>query len=142
MTKKEIIKKLESLRGMRKRLLSMKIYKEEEREIYTGLKATQYDKIAVKSSKGNSVEENTHRYLEAAQKVEERYNTLLDEYIAIEDEIAEKMRCLNPTEYEVILNYYMMSGKKTAREIGDIMGLSEDRVKHIAMEARKKMYEN
>ena len=83
MTKKEIIKKLESLRGMRKRLLSMKIYKEEEREIYTGLKATQYDKIAVKSSKGNSVEENTHRYLEAAQKVEERYNTLLDEYIAI-----------------------------------------------------------
>lgn len=142
MTVEKVKRKLKSVRSLKVRLFALKHDIEELEAEISGAKAVDYGKIKVKSSQGNSTE---RRYIKCADRLkdlQDEYDTIFDELCALEDELGERMKRLNPTEYKIIYERYIhgiypISIKSMALKLGK--GYSDDLVKKAQQRAFRKM---
>lgn len=137
MTYDEVSDLLRSVRSMKSQLVAMQAYIDEVRHSMLGVTAQQFDDVAVVHSPTNSTEERVFKYLERYKKWEERYDKLFEEMCFEEDKLCEMMKCLSPTEYEVILNLYLRGLPRL--KVADIMNYTEDGIKSVRKRAIRKM---
>lgn len=137
MTEDEVKKLLKSVRAKQSRLLAMQRYINEQLALMGGVRAVDYSAAPVQGSGDNQTEARYIKHSDHLQKIQSIYDKLFDEMCAEEDDLAERMQALSPTEYEVILNRYMrgISVRKTA----DLMSYSEDGIYRVQQRAFKKM---
>ena len=137
MTYEEVKNLLKSVRSKKSRLLSMQAYIAEVRQIMLGVTSPQLDGVAVAHSQNNCPEERIIRYMDRYNKWKELYDKLFDEMCAEEDKLCEMMRTLSPTEYDIILNRYLMGF--SVRKTANLMSYEEQTVKNMCRTAIKKM---
>lgn len=137
MTYNEVLNLCKSVRSKKSRLKAIQLYVAEERALIENVGAVNSDSLGVVSSAQNGTEERYTMHMDRLIQLQSRFDALFDEMCAEEDNLAELMKCLSPTEYEVILNRYLrgLSRLRTAQ----IMGYSEDGLKDIQKRAIKKM---
>lgn len=137
MTYEEVKSLLKNIRGKKSRLKALKSYIDEEMTLIEGVSAVSYDRVAVKTSQGNSTEGRYVKYLDRLKDLQSRFDALMDDMCREEDIINDLMQRLSPTEYKVILNRFLrgLSVNKTAR----IMNYSVDGIYDILERAIKKM---
>lgn len=140
MTVEKVKRKLKSVRSLKVRLLALQSRIKELEEEIDGVEAVDYSKLKIKSSAGNSVE---RRYVQRADRLkalQEEYESIFDELCAVEDDLGERMKRLNPTEYEVINMRYIQGLYPTSiKRTGDKLGYEPESVKKIQQRAFKKM---
>ena len=129
MTYNEVKSLLRNVRSKKSRLQAIQRLIDEERALMRGVNSINYAAVKVETSVKNGSEDRYIQHLDKLIKWQELFNLLFDEMCQEEDLLAEMMTLLSPTEYEVILNIYMLglSRRKTA----DIMNYSEDGIKTI-----------
>lgn len=137
MTYKEVKNLLKSVLSKKSRLLSLKDYIAEERQLVLGVSSPQFDNVSVSHSQENGPEERIVKYIDRYNKWKERYDKLFEELCAEEDKLCVMMEKLSPVEYEVILNRYLkgLSIRKTA----NLMNYEENTVKSTCQRAIRKM---
>ena len=137
MTYEEVKSLFKNIRGKKARLKAMLSYINERRTLIEGVGAVNYDKVAVNSSPGNSIEERYIREMDRLKALQERYDVLHEDLCKDEDLIFNLMQKLDPVEYEVVLNRYLQGLSR--RKVADLMGFTEDGIKTIQRRALKKM---
>lgn len=142
MTVEKVKRKLKSVRSLKVRLLALQRDIDELAEEISGVTAVDYSKLKVKGSQSNAVEE---RYIKRADRLKvlrTEYDNIFEELCAVEDELGERMKRLNPSEYKIIYERYIhgiypVSIKNMAHKLG--RGYSVGMVKKAQQRAFKKM---
>lgn len=142
MTVEKVKRKLKSVRSLKVRLFALQRDIEELAQEISGVSAVDYGKIKVKSSPGNSVEDRYIRRADRLKALQTEYDDIFEELCAVEDELGERMKRLNPSEYRIIYERYIhglypVSIKNMAHRLGK--GYSVDMVKKAQQRAFKKM---
>ena len=140
MTVEKVKRKLKTVRSLKVRLFVLQRSIDELADEISGVTAIDYTKVKVKTSQTNSVEQ---RYLKQADRLKAlqiEYENIFDELCAVEDELGERMKRLNPTEYKVIdaryiSGLYPVSIKSVARQLG----YNYESIKKIQQRAFRKM---
>ena len=141
----KVKRKLKSVRNLKVRLMALQQRIDELAEEIDDVSAVDYGKVKVKSSNGNSVENRYIRRADRVKDLQDEYNAIFDELCAVEDELGERMKRLNPSEYKIIYERYIhgvypVSIRSMAHKLGK--GYSEDMVKKAQQRAFKKMAED
>ena len=140
MTVEKVKRRLKSVRGLKVRLLSLQRQIDELEKDMGGEGAVDYGKVKVKSSPGNSTENRYIKMADRLKALQDEYNTLFDELCVVEDDLGERMKRLNPTEYQVIYERYLKGIRPfSIRKAADKFGYTEDGIKTIQKRAFKKM---
>ena len=140
MTVEKVKRRLKSARGLRVRLLTLQRMIDELADEMSGVGAVDYSKVKVKSSPGNSTESRYIKLADRLKDLQNQYNTLFDELNAVEDDLGERMKRLNPTEYQVIYERYLKGIRPfSIRKAADKFGYTEDAIKAIQRRSFKKM---
>ena len=140
MTVEKVKRRLKSVRGLRVRLLTLQRMIDELADEMSGVGAVDYSKVKVKSSPGNSTENRYIKMADRLKALQDEYNTLFDELCVVEDDLGERMKRLNPTEYQVIYERYLKGIRPfSIRKAADKFGYTEDGIKTIQKRAFKKM---
>ena len=142
MTVDKIKRKLKSVRNLKLRLMALEQRINELAEEISGVGAVDYSKQKVKASNGNYVERRYIKSADRLKELQEQYETIFAELCAVEDELGERMKRLNPSEYKIIYERYIhgvypVSIKNMAHKLGK--GYSEEMVKKAQQRAFKKM---
>ncbi len=142
MTVEKVKRKLKSVRSLKVRLLALQQCIKELAEEISGVTAVDYSKVKVKASPTNFVEARYIKQADRIKALQTEYEDIFDELCAVEDELGEKMKRLNPTEYKIIYERYIhgiypVSIKNMAHKLGS--GYSVDMVKKAQQRAFKKM---
>lgn len=142
MTAETVKRKLKSVRNLKVRLMALQQRFDELSAEIDGVSAVDYSKDKVKGSNGNSVEERYIRRADRLNELQNEYNAIFDDLCAVEDELGERMKRLNPTEYKIIYERYIHSIypvtiKSMSHKLGK--GYSVDMVKKAQQRAFKKM---
>lgn len=140
MTVEKVKRRLKSVRDLKVRLLALQRRIDELEKDISGVGAVDYSKVKVKSSPGNSTENRYIRLADRLKDLQNQYNTLFDELNAVEDDLGERMKQLNPTEYQVIYERYLKGIRPfSIRKAADKFGYTEDAIKAIQRRSFKKM---
>ena len=144
MTEELVKRKLKSVRNLKVRLMALQQRIEELAAETEGVSAVDYSKDKVQASNGNSVEDRYIRRVDRLKILQDEYNAIFEDLCAVEDELGERMKRLNPTEYKIIYERYIygvypVSIRSMAHKLGK--GYSEDMVKKAQQRAFKKMAE-
>lgn len=142
MTVETVKRKLKSVRYLKVRLMALQQRINELAEEIDEVSAVDYSKEKVKSSGGNSVEERYIRRIDRLKDLQSEYDSIFNDLCAVEDELGERMKRLNPSEYKIIYERYIhgvhpVSIRSMAHKLG--RGYSEDMVKKAQQRAFKKM---
>lgn len=142
MTVETVKRKLKSVRNLKVRLMALQQRIDELAEEIDGVSAVDYSKEKIKSSNGNSVEERYVRRIDRLKDLKSEYDLIFNDLCAVEDELGERMKRLNPTEYNIIYERFLhgirtVSIKAMSRKLGE--GYSVDMVKKAQQRAFKKM---
>lgn len=142
MTVETVKRKLKSVRNLKVRLMALQQRIDELSAEIDGVSAVDYSKDKVKGSNGNAVEERYIRRADRLNELQNEYNAIFDDLCAVEDELGERMKRLNPTEYKIIYERYIhsiypVSIKSMSHKLGK--GYSVDMVKKAQQRAFKKM---
>lgn len=140
MTYEEVKSLLKNIRGKQARLKAVLSYINERRALIESVGAVNYEKVSVKSSPGNSTEERYVREMDRLKDLQQRYDMLHEDLCKDEALIFELMKCLLPTEYEVVLHRYLKG--LTVRKTANIMHYEDDTIRKICYRAIKKMAQN
>ena len=107
--------KLKALEGKKRLLKSIQRQIANARADMSGISAVSYENAKVLGGNKTSVEE---RFTALIDKLEKRYNKVMEEAFAIEDAIAEAVYCLNEVEQAMIIDRYVngWSWRKIERE--------------------------
>lgn len=107
--------KLKALEGKKRLLKSIQRQIANARADMSGISAVSYENAKVLGGNKTSVEE---RFTALIDKLEKRYNKVMEEAFAIEDAIAEAVYCLNEIEQSMIIDRYVngWSWRKIERE--------------------------
>ena len=136
----KVKRRLKSVRDLKVRLLALQRRIDELADEMSGVGAVDYSKVKVKSSPGNSTE---NRYIKLADRLKDlqnQYNTLFDELNAVEDDLGERMKRLNPTEYQVIYERYLKGIRPfSIRKAADKFGYTYESLQKLQQRAFKKM---
>lgn len=140
MTVDSVKRKLKKVRNLKVRLMALEQRINELAEEIDGISAVDYSKVKVRASNGNSVEDRYIKRADRLKDLQDQYNAIFDELCALEDELGERMKRLNPTEYQVLFERYMkgirlLSLSGAAKKFG----YSVDGIKTIQKRAFKKM---
>lgn len=137
MTVDEVKELLKNLRSKKRRLMALQEYIASERSLLLTVSNLDNSSTPVKTSQVNGVEKRYVSHIDRIRKWEMIYDDLFTEMCKDEDKLASAMQNLSPTEYEVILNRYLLglSRKKAA----DLMNYTEDGIKSATYRAIKKM---
>ena len=140
MTVEAVKRKLKSVRSLKVRLLALQQRMDELSKEIDGISAVDYSKERVKSSNGNSVEDRYIRRVDRLRSLQDEYNAIFCEFCAVEDELGERMKRLNPTEYEVInLRYIKDLHPMPIMRLADKLGYTYESIQKIQQRAFKKM---
>lgn len=142
MTVEKVKRKLKSVRSLKVRLFALQRDIDELAAEMSGVGAVDYGKLKVKSPQDNPTERRYIKHADRLKQIQEEYDTLFDELCAVEDELGERMKRLNPTEYKIIYErfihgIYPVSVKSMAHKLGT--GYSVDMVKKAQQRAFRKM---
>lgn len=137
MTREEVKELLKSVRAKKSRLLALQEYINEYRALMSGKGGGGNTSERVSVSTGNSVEERYVKCIDRITHLQNIYDNLFDEMCREEDQLAELMQHLSPTEYEVILNRYLRGIPR--KKCAEIMNYSEEGICRIQQRAFKKM---
>ena len=145
MTVDKVKRKLKSVRNLKVRLMALQQRINELEQEMDGVSAVNYGKVKVKTSQGNSVEDRYIKRADRLNELQDQYNAIFDDLCAAEDELGERMKRLNPTEYKIIYERYIhgvypVSIRNMAHKLGQ--GYSVDMVKKAQQRAFKKMAED
>lgn len=140
MTVESVKIKLKSVRNLKVRLMALQQRINELAAEIDGVSAVDYSKQKIKGSNGNYVEDLYIKRADRLKALQDEYNLLFDDLCALEDELGERMKRLNPTEYQVIYERYM-KGIRLLSLNGAVskFGYSLDGIKTIQKRAFKKM---
>lgn len=107
--------KLKALEGKKRLLKSIQRQIANARADMSGISAVSYENAKVDGGIKTSVQE---RFMALIDKLEKRYNKVMEEAFAIEDAIAEAVYCLNEIEQAMIIDRYVngWSWRKIERE--------------------------
>lgn len=144
MTVEQVKRKLHSVRNLKVRLMALQQRIDELAEEIDGISAVDYGKVKVKSSKSNSVENRYIKRVDRLNNLRAEYDSIFNELSAVEDELGERMKRLNPTEYKIIYErfihgIYPVSIQKMAQRLGNGKGCGVDMVKKAQQRAFRKM---
>ena len=107
MTVEKVKRKLKSVRNLKVRLMALVQRINELAEEIDGISAVDYSKDKVKSSNGNSVEDRYIKRADRLKTLQEEYENIFSELCAVEDELGERMKRLNSTEYKIIYERFI-----------------------------------
>lgn len=142
MTVETVKRKLKSVRYLKVRLMALQQRINELAEEIDEVSAVDYSKEKVKSSGGNSVEERYIRRIDRLKDLQSEYDSIFNDLCAVEDELGERMKRLNPTEYEVIsLRYIKGLYPMPIKRVADKLGYTYESIQKIQQRAFKKMIE-
>ena len=140
MTVEKVKRKLKSVRSLKVKLLALEQRIKELAEEIDEVSAVDYSKDKVKSSNGNFVEDRYIKRADRLKTLQDEYNAIFGELCAVEDELGERMKRLNPTEYEVInLRYIKGLYPMPIRRVADKLGYTYESIQKIQQRAYKKM---
>lgn len=140
MTVEQVKRKLKSVRSLKVQLLALSQRIAELEAEIDGVSAVDYGKLKVKSSSGNSVENRLIRRADRLKALQEEYDNIFMELCAVEDELGERMKRLNPTEYEVISARYLYGlYPLSLRRSAERFGYQIETIKKIQQRAFSKM---
>lgn len=134
MTYGELKKKLEELRGKKRRLKQLEMQIAEEKASIDGIQAVNYESVAVQGGTSNPIQQ---RYIEHMERLCADRNKVLDEVFALEDFLAEHMKDLSPIEQSMLIDRYMNG--KSWRKIQEEYGYEEAQPYRIVGGAIKKI---
>lgn len=140
MTVEKVKHKLKSVRSLKVRLFALQREIDELAKEISGVGAVDYGKLKVKSTQGNSTEHRYIKYADRLKSLQDEYDALFAELCALEDELGERMKRLNPTEYQVIYERYIFGIRSVPiMAVANKLGYSEDGIKTLQKRAFKKM---
>lgn len=134
MTYGELKKKLEELRGKKRRLRQIEMQIAEEKASIDGVQALNYENSAVQGGTSNPIQ---LRYIEHMERLCADRNKVLDEVFTLEDFLAEHLKELSPIEQSMLLDRYMNG--KSWRKIQEEYGYEEAQPYRIVGAAIKKI---
>ncbi len=134
---KEIQELLQKVRSKKSRLKALQSHISEEYALLTGIAGKTSENINVIATLDNKVEERYTRHIDRLNALQTLFEQLFEETCQEEDLLGELMKKLTPTEYEVILNRYMLGISR--RRTANLMKYTEDGIKTIQKRALKKM---
>lgn len=142
MTVETVKKKLKSVRYLKVRLMALQQRINELEEEIDEVSAVDYSKEKIKSSNVNSVENRYIRRIDRLKDLQDEYDSIFNDLCAVEDELGERMKRLNPSEFKIIYERYIhgvhpVSIRSIVHKLGS--GYSEDMVKKAQQRAFKKM---
>lgn len=140
MTTEAVKRKLKSVRNLKVRLMALQQQIDELADEISGVGAVDYSKIKVKSSQWNATESRYVKSVDRIMELQQEYETLFDDLCAVEDDLGEMMKRLNPSEYEVIFERYIKGIRPVSiRHVADKFGYTDDGIKTLQKRAFKKM---
>ena len=140
MTVETVKRKLKSVRNLKVRLMALEQRINEIDEEIDGVSAVDYGKEKVKSSNGNAIESRYIRQMDRLKDLQCEYDAIFNDLCAVEDELGERMKRLNPTEYQVVYERYMKGIRLLPLNgAAKKFGYSLDGIKTIQKRAFKKM---
>ena len=115
MTYGDLKKKLEELRGKKRRLKQLEMQIAEEQASIDGIQAVNYESASVQGGTKNPIQQ---RYIEHMERLRADRNKVLDEVFALEDFLAAHMKELDEMEQNMLTDRYMngMSLRKIQEE--------------------------
>ena len=140
MTVEKVKNKLKSVRNLKVRLMALRTQIAEFAAGIDGVSAVDYSKEKVKYSNSNYVEDRYIKLMDRLKALQDEYKLLFAHLCAVEDELSERMKRLNHTEYQVVFTRYLndirpCSLQSAARKFG----YSLDGIKTIQKREIKKM---
>lgn len=134
MTTEELKQKLDGLLGKKRLARSLQKQIQRKREEIDCLHSVSFDGAHVQ---GGEKEPAAERFVEYIERLEKRYEAVIEEVFAVEDLIAENLVYLSETEQTIIIERYM-SGKSW-RKIQAELHYEERQPYRIAGSALKKL---
>lgn len=142
MTPEQIKRKLKSVRSLKLHMFALQQKIMELEEDIAGISAVDYGKIKVKESSRNCVEDRYLKRADRLKKLQDDYDCIFKELCELEDELGERMKRLNPSEYEVIRMRFLNGLKPVSiRTVSNVLGYTYESVQKIQQRAFKKMTE-
>lgn len=134
MTIDELKKKLRELQSKKKLAKSLQMQIQNKREEIDCISAMSYDKQAVK---GGQAVPAAERFVEYIERLEKRYEAVIEEVFQIEDFISENLVSLSPIEQTIIIERYMTG--KSWRKIQAELHYEERQPYNIEKRALQKL---
>ena len=134
MTYGELKKKLEELRGKKRRLKQLEMQIAEEKASIDGVQAVNYERASVQGGTSSPIQQ---RYIEHMERLCADRNKVLDEVFALEDFLADHMEDLEEVERNMLTDRYMNG--KSWRKIQEEYGYEEAQPYRIVGGAIKKI---
>ncbi len=134
MTYSELKKKLEELRGKKRRLKQVEMQIAEEKASIDGVQAVNYEGVAVQGGTSNPIQQ---RYIEHMERLCADRNRVMSELFDLEDLLSDHMKDLNAMEQNMLTDRYMNG--KSWRKIQEEYGYEEAQPYRIVGGAIKKI---